>query len=185
MAGNKYLHYQHSLGQSLKPGSRFGWQHIATLLKRHNTKAGKGDLPDELMNQGYLTVRLHPLLSLKGGLFYTNAGGYQPSMGIQFFFHNKNCVVVVAPRAGFEKKGAYELFTMMEYTPPVSKSLKLYIRLQAMSNASRESHNRSYQLVRVGVDMKGFQAGGGLTLDEYGTSGKVHSNAGLFVRRSF
>lgn len=183
MAGNKYIHYQHSIGQPLKTGSRFGWQHIATLIKRYNVNAERGGMPDELMNQGYLTFRLHPLLSIKSGLFYTNAGGYQPTAGLQFSWHSKDWVVVAAPRIDMIKNGAYELFTMVEYSPSIRKSLKLYTRLQAMSNISKESHNRSYQLLRIGLEIKGFQLGGGLTLDEYGTSGKVHHNSGVFVLR--
>lgn len=183
MAGDKYVHYQHSLGQPLKPDSRFGWQHIATLIKHYNANAEKGGMPDELMNQVYLTYRFHSLLSLKGGLFYTNVGGYQPTIGIQFFWHNKDWVVIAAPRVDVIKNGAYELFTMAEFSPSIGRGIKLYTRLQAMSNVSNAGHNRSYQLFRAGVELKGFQLGGGITLDEYGTSGKVHYNSGVFLRR--
>lgn len=183
MGGDHYLHYQHSLGQQLKAESKFGWQHIATLIKQYNTNTEKGGMPDELMNQAYLTFRLHSLLSLKGGLFYTNVGGYQPTIGIQFFLHRGDWVIVAAPRADLVKNRSYELFTMVEFSPTLTKNVKLYTRLQAMSNVSKEGHNRSYQLARVGVDLKGFQIGAGVTLDEYGTNRKVHVNSGVFVRK--
>lgn len=183
MAGGKYVHYQHSIGQPLKPDARFGWQHIATFIKRYNVNAERGGMPDELMNQAYVTFSLHRLLTLKSGLFYTNAGGYQPTAGLQFLWHNKDWTVIAAPRIDIVKNGAYELFAMAEFSPSIGKKLKLYARVQAMSNASKKSHNRSYQLLRVGLEVKGFQIGGGLTLDEYGTSGKVHRNSGVFVRR--
>jgi hypothetical protein len=183
MVGDKYVHYQHSHSQALKPGSRFGWQHIATLIKRYNVNTEKGGMPDELMNQGYLTFRLHSLLTLKGGLFYTNVGGYQPTIGIQFFWNNKDWAVIAAPRIDIIKNGAYELFTMAEFSPSIGRGIKLYTRVQAMINFSNAGHNRSYQLFRAGVELNGFQLGGGVTLDEYGTSGRVHYNSGVFVRR--
>ncbi|HZH65346.1 MAG TPA: hypothetical protein VEY10_10685 [Flavisolibacter sp.] len=185
MTGHNYFHYQHSFAQPLKPDSRLGWQHIATLIKRFNAYPEKGELPDELMNQSYLTFRFHQLLTAKGGLFYTNVGGYQPTIGLQFFWHNKHWVAIASPRIDIIKNGSYELFTSVEFSTSIGKDIELYSRLQAMSNISKESHNRSYQLVRVGVEIKGFQLGGGLTLDEYGTSGKVHYNTGLFLRRMF
>lgn len=119
MGGNKYVHYQHSLGQVLKPESKFGWQHITTLIKRYNVKTEKGGMPDELMNQAYLTYSIHPLLSLKGGLFYTKVRGYEPTVGIQFFLHRGDWVVVAAPRVDLTNNRAYELFTPVEFSPSI------------------------------------------------------------------
>lgn len=185
MAGDKYLHYQHSISQSMKPGSKWGWQHIATFIKRFRTDPEKGGMPDELMNQGYLTFRVHTLLSVKAGLFYTNAGGYQPTAGLQFFRRKKDITAIINPRLDIRKNGSFELFTMLEFTPSLTRRTRLYTRMQAMTNITRGSHTRSYQMLRVGLTVKGFQVGGGLTLDEYGTTGKVHFNSGLFIRRIF
>ena len=140
-------------------------------------------MSDELMNQAYLTFRIHQMFSLKGGLFYTNVGGYQPAVALQFFHRHKDWILVAAPRVDLVKNGAYELFLMAEFSPSITKKIKLYTRLQAMSNVSKEGHNRSYQLARIGLDIKNFQVGGGVTLDEYGEEGKLHVNTGVFVRR--
>lgn len=185
MGGNNYLHYQHSLGQALTPNSKFGWSHITTFIKRYRNNPEKSGQPDELMNQGYLTYQAHSLLSIKGGLFYTNVGGYQPTVGVQFFWQKKVVTVLINPRIDIAKNGAYEMFALLELTPQLTKSTKLYTRLQAMSNVNKKAHNRSYQQARVGIDVKGFQFGGGLTLDEYGPAGGVHFNGGIFVRRMF
>ena len=185
VAGDQYLHYQHSIAHSFKPNSNFGWQHIATLIKRYNTNMEKGGFPDELMNQAYVTVRIHPVLSLKGGLFYTNVGGYQPTIGLQFFAHKKNWTAILAPRVDVVANGSYEMFVMVEFSPSLSQKIKLYTRLQAMSNFGKENHNRSYQQLRIGFEVKGFQLGGGVTLDEYGALSKVYSNTGVFLRRMF
>lgn len=182
MVGNRYLHYQHSLAKPLKPGSAFGWQHITTLIKRYNTNIEKGGMNDELMNQAYITASVASFLSLKAGLFYTNAGGYQPSMGLEFVARRKDLIIIIAPRADVARNGSYELFALAEFSPQLTKKMRLYSRLQAMSNAGPHDHNRSYQLVRLGIEVQNFQFGVGVTLDEYGTSGVVHCNAGLFIK---
>lgn len=183
MAGNKYIHYQHSISQSFNSGAVFGWQHIATLIKRYNTNVEKKGFPDELMNQAYITATISQSISLKGGLFYSNAGGFKPSVGLQFFRHKKDWVVILSPRADIGKLAAYELFVLTEFTPAVSQKMRLYFRVQAMSNVGSKQHNRSYQQVRIGFDTGGFQIGGGVTLDEYGTSDAMHYNAGVFIRK--
>lgn len=183
MIGNKYIHYQHSLGQSFNQKSIFGWQHIATLIKRYNTNIEKKGFPDELMNQAYITASFNASFSLKGGLFYTNTGGFQPSVGFQFFKHNKDWTVILSPRADIGKTASYELFALTEFTPSVSDKVRLYFRIQAMSNVGSKFHNRSYQQFRMGLNVREFQIGGGITFDEYGTSDLVHYNAGLFIRK--
>lgn len=183
MTGNHYLHYQHSLGQKIKPGSKLGWQHIATLIKPYKTDIEKGGIPDEIMNQVYLTYQVHHLFSFKGGLFYTNFGGYLPTFSLQFFMRKKNWTTIVAPRMDFARKNNYEVFALVEFTPSLSQDIKLYTRLQGMSNFNKETHNRSYQQLRVGLTVKDYEVGAGLTLDEYGTLRRLHYNTGVFVRK--
>ncbi len=185
MAGDRYLHYQHSVSRSFKPESTVGWQHIATLVKRYNTRIEKGGMQDELMNQAYLTLQIHQLLVIKGGLFYTHIGGYQPSVGLQFSSRNKHLSTMLSPRVDLTANGSYEMFAMFEYFPSLSQNKKLYTRLQAMSNFSADHHNRSYQQLRVGVSINTFQVGAGITFDQYGTSGTIYCNSGVFVRRVF
>ncbi len=185
MAGHSYLHYQHTLAQSLKPDSRLGWQHVATVVKRYNHSGTKERLPDELMNQAYLSVRLTPSIAFKSGLFYTNGGGYKPAIGLNYFLRKKDYSIALSPRVDVAKKGAYELFAAAEVYPPLTTSLRFYARLQAMTNMRGTHHNRSYQLVRIGIDVKGIQLGGGLTLDEYGNGKPMHYNAGLFIRKKW
>lgn len=185
MAGNHYLHYQHSISQSMTAESRFGWQHIATLIKRYETVKGKPGYTDELMNQAYITYAVSKTISLKTGLFYTNTGGYKPSVGMQAFFPHKHGTVLLSPRINVADPIAYELFVVSEYLAPASGALRFVVRVQAMSNASSKGHNRSYQLIRLGVDINNLQLGGGLTLDEFGSSNKVHGNAGIFIRKKW
>jgi hypothetical protein len=182
MLGSDYLHYQHSLAQSFNATSRFGWQHIATFIDRYKTNNEKGGFPDELMNQAYVTFRLSKIFSIKGGLFYTNKTGFKPSAGAQLFITKKNWTFLLSPRVDVVKKGSYELFSLLEFSPSLSGELNLYLRLQAMSNAAKK-HNRSYQLLRIGLQHKRLQYGVALNFDEYGQDGTVYVNSGVFIRR--
>jgi hypothetical protein len=181
MTGDAYLHYQHSFTGEIKPGSIVGWQHIATLIKQYETNPEKGGLPDEVMNQFYVTLKASKAISLKGGLFYTNATGFKPSAAVQFLFGKNNWVMVISPRIDIMKNPSYELFLVTSYTKPVNDLWKLYFRLQAMTSVAR-FHNRSYQLARVGVSYKGLQFGAGLNFDEYGRNKKVYNNLGIFIQ---
>jgi hypothetical protein len=185
MLGNRYLHYQHTLFQPLKDESRFGWQHIATVIKRYETQKGKAGFSDELMNQVYLTYALGKVVSVKAGLFYSNPVGYKPSLALQALLVHKHGSIVISPRINVVKEPDYELFLFSEYFLPISQKSRLLFRLQAMSNASRLQHNRSYQLFRVGVDLINLQLGAGFTLDEFGKNNKVYSNAGFFIRKKW
>jgi hypothetical protein len=183
MVGHRYIHYQHSLSNSIKTNSKIGWQHIATLIKRYNTNTEKNGLPDELMNQVYLTARINSFMAIKGGLFYTNVGGFKPSIGLQFMVRKKSWMAIASPRVDIARNAAYEMFAVAEYTPSLSANTRLYARLQAMSSINARQHNRSYQQIRIGAECNGFQFGGGLTLDEYGTNRTVYYNKGIFIRK--
>lgn len=183
MIGNKYLQYQHVVEQSFKSGSRFRWQHIASFIRRHNPSTESNGLSNELMNQAYLVYRLYGGLSAKGGLFYSNATDYAPSLSIQLLVRKKDWTVVVSPRADVKKNMAYEMYFLSEYSPELSATVRFYSRIQAMTNLSARQHNRSYQQVRIGIDVHGFQLGIGLTLDEYGTKASIYRNMGFFIRK--
>ncbi|HYH14192.1 MAG TPA: hypothetical protein VD794_03165 [Flavisolibacter sp.] len=185
MVGDKYLHYQHSVAMPFNQTSRFGWQHIATLIKHHKFGNAKADLKDELMNQAYLTANLSKAFQLKGGVFYNDVGGYRLSTGIQFAAIKPNWMFVINPRLDLDKVTAYEVFMVSEFTPPINDRLRFYSRIQLMSNINRNQHLRSYQLIRVGISKDKFQMGAGVTLDEYGKDGRVHYNTGFFVRKEF
>lgn len=185
MAGHEYLHYQHSVVYVFKNNSGVGWQHLAALIKRYEADEKYPTLKDELMNQVYLTARLSNSFTIKGGLFYTNVGGFKPSVSVQYSIVKSNWLMIVSPRADVVKNGAFEMFLAAEYKPAISSNLRLYTRLQAMTSITRIQHNRSYQLIRLGVEFKKLQFGAGLTLDEYGKKKNAHYNSGLFVRKMF
>ncbi|RYZ23012.1 MAG: hypothetical protein EOO16_06780 [Chitinophagaceae bacterium] len=184
MAGHRSLHYQHSFSKSFG-ATGYGWQHIATLIKVYRGGDKSAAWSDELMNQVYITRRLNRWLEIKGGLFYTNAAGYTPTIGLQLAKRLGPWTLAAAPRINIDKTPAAELFALAEYAPASDGGLRPYLRLQLMSNRGTRQHNRSYQQVRIGAQLAAVQAGLGITFDEFGPASAVYVNTGLFVRRVF
>lgn len=183
MPGNKYFFYQHSLSRQLGEKSRFNVKHIASVIARYNTNAESGGKANEIMNQAYLGFRLFKNLSFHAGGFYTDATNLRASAAIQFNLQRKDLLVVIIPRTDIMKQGAFDIFTLLEYKPVVADQVKLYLRIQTMSNFGPDHHNRGYQQFRLGLNAKSTQFGLGLNLDEYGEKLKMYSNWGIFIKK--
>lgn len=184
LAGNDYLFYQHLIAKKFSAQSRFGLMHIANVTNRYQTDPKKGGRPNELMNQAYLTTRMSNAFTLLTGMFYTNNTGIRASAGIQYAKPFRTGLVVLVPRVDIEHRGSIEMMAMVEYQPVIKNSVKLYTRLQVMSNYGAYQHNRSYQRIRLGIDIKGTQVGLGLNMDEYGRESRIYLNGGVFIRKA-
>ncbi|ASZ11830.1 hypothetical protein KTO58_15735 [Chitinophaga pendula] len=177
LGGYRGIFYQHTIARPM--GGRFGWMHIANVLRVYDTKV----YGNELMNQGYVTYGMSRSFTLLLGAHYTNVTDLRGSVAVQFAQQRGDWFYVLMPRADVMLNGSWELFTLVEYRPSVGARAKLYTRLQTMTNAGPYHHNRGYQYLRVGVDLKGVQFGIGMNLDEYGPSATIQPNAGLFLRK--
>lgn len=185
MPGNRYLFYQHVFRQKIKENSKVSFVHIANTSNWYQQNPNKGGMGNEIMNQVYISHEVLKNITFLGGLFYTNITGIRPSIAIQFTQTFKNGVFVMVPRADITKNGSTELMAMLEYQPSLTQRIKLYSRLQFMSNSGPDHHNRSYQRVRLGIQIKKFQLGTGVNINHYGYPLKTKINSGIFLRKSF
>jgi hypothetical protein len=185
MPGDRYFFYQHLLSCKWKENGKSGVVHIANISNWYQHNPAKGGMNNELMNQVYASHRLTSAFTIMAGLFYSNATGIKPALAFQFAKRFNDCFVVVVPRADVANNGSFELMGMLEYEPQLSPLVKLYSRVQIMSNAGPFNHNRSYQRVRLGVHIKKFQTGVAVNIDEYGNSAKTKINTGIFLRKPF
>lgn len=183
MPGNRYFHQMHLVEFPLSASGKFSWQQLGTIIKYYEKESGKNLPKDELMNQSYLVYNLSEKVAVKSGLFYTNVGGYQPSVAMQFRWKLKQGIVLLSPRANISRVQAYELFSLVEYKIGADKKWPVVVRYQGMSSAGLKGHNRSYQVFRIGMQVKKNQLGAGITLDEFGKENRVYSNFGLYFRR--
>ena len=174
--GAKNYWYQHVVVKQL-PEKRLGFFHVSSLYAFYDRARG-----DELMSQSYLTYLLVPGVKLAVGSFYANIPGFSASAAIQFYKKVNDLTILVVPRADLSSKPAVETMVMMEYRPPLTKTTRLYARLQAMSSVVNARHNRSYQSARIGLDIKNIQFGVAFSVDEYGPETITQHNAGIFIR---
>lgn len=183
LVGHEYLFYQHLLAKKFSSRSVLGVMHIANVSSRYDAAVKRAGRPDEIMNQAYISIQLGKSFSLLAGMFYSNAVGIRASAGIQYALPFKNGLWVIVPRVDAEHGASVEMMSMFEYQPVIAKTIRGYTRLQVMSNYGPFQHNRSFQRLRLGITIKGTQAGLGFNLDEYGRSSKLYMNAGIFIRR--
>jgi hypothetical protein len=87
----------------------------------------------------------------------------------------------MVPRIDLKKNGSYEIMTLLQYNPPITKTISLHSRAQLMSNYG-EHHNRSYQNFRLGLEHARTAAGFALNIDERGKEIQTQHNWGVFIR---
>jgi hypothetical protein len=175
--GNRNYWYQHLISRKFSPESKFGFFHVSSLYVFYEDKIG-----EELMSQSYVTYQVVEGIALAGGAFYSTGPGFSPSFGIQFSKRSNDLFFIIIPRVDVKKSGSYEVMTLLEYTPRITDRLRLYSRIQGMSNYTGSDHNKSYQNLRVGVEIKQFQFGLAMNLDEYGDDARTYWNNGIFLR---
>jgi hypothetical protein len=73
--------------------------------------------------------------------------------------------------------------TVVQFKHPLSDSTKLFTRLQFLNIFNAGGNIKSYQWVRLGLDIKNFQFGLAMNLDEYGPSPSVEGSLGIFFRK--
>lgn len=185
MLGVRNLGYQHAFTKNAGKESRFGITHIASVLVPLKLTEGGGKSANEVMNQGYLRFRINKFLSINAGGFYANSNGLRPSVALGYIFTGPQLLMLMQPRVDITKSPSFELFGLVEWRPILSKHLLGYTRLQFMSNHGNSSHNRSYQQLRVGLEVRSVQFGIGFQADEYGRNFSTRYNTGLFIRRQF
>jgi hypothetical protein len=185
LAGHRNLTYQHAFTKNASNASRFALTHIASVLVPvRQTERGR-KLGAELMNQGYLKFRIYKSLSLNAGGFYANSSGLKPSVAISYMVTRPHFLMIIQPRTDVVRSPSIELFGLFEWRPVLTKHLLLYTRFQFMSNSGTCFHNRSYQQLRIGFEVRALQFGMGFQADEYGRSFSTRYNSGFFIRRQF
>lgn len=183
LIGINHFFYQHSISKKLFSTSRFSIKHIASVIVPYTKNPESGGKGNELMNQAYLGYLLTKFISLHVGGFYTNVTDIRPSFAMQFVVIHKNFLFVSIPRFDVMRNGAFDVFTLTEFTPVIFNRLKLYTRIQTMTNIGPSHHNRGYQQFRLGIKARSEQFGLGLNWDEYGENFKMYWNVGVFVKK--
>ncbi len=183
MFGNEEIYYLTILNLPFETGSRFGYFGVASALVPYEN----GRSNNEIVFNNAMVYSLRSKIYTTAGLQFHYAKGAVPFTGLQFFSADPtwlvlfNAVFQLAPTVNFETVG------VVEYKPVLSKSLRLYSRLQGIYNQNLEDsiHERSLLYLRAGVSVGQTSFGAGFNADFYGSERRSERNYGIFIHHLF
>ena len=177
MTGQKYGTVNLVFNRNFSQNSKLGFFHMNTV---------QFDFKDKNQNsfilQDLVCVETLKNLRVAGGLAYSN-GGFDPTAGLQYVYGGKKLFLLCAPRINIESDPSYDIMTIIQYKPGINDHIKLYTRLQMLNLFNSGGNIKSYQWIRLGLEVKGIQFGLAADLDEYGPNPSVTSNFGIFIRK--
>lgn len=178
--GHSNYYYQHAFAGKFHPEKPIGFFHTSSILIPYDKNRG-----NELMSQSYVSYALSKMWSTGIGSIFTPVDRVRPSVFVQYFLKKKALVIMIYPRADIWKDPNVELMGFIEYQEAGSRKPQIYVRLQYMTTWNLHKHVRSYQYLRLGINLGKLQFGQALSFDQYGSSGKTYYNIGLFLRKEF
>jgi hypothetical protein len=177
MMGLKYGSVNLAFNRNFSQTSRLGFFHMNTV---------QFDFYDADKNsfiiQDLIYVETFKNLRVAGGVAYSK-GGFDPTAGLQYVYSGKKILFLCAPRINIESSSSYDIMTILQYKPDINERVKLFTRLQLLNLFDSGGNIRSYQWMRLGLEVKGVQFGLAANLDEYGPDPSVESNFGIFLRK--
>jgi len=177
MMGNQYGLVNLAFSKDFSETSRLGFFHMNTVQFDYSE-----DEKNSFILQDLLYVEIFRNLRVAGGVAYTK-GGFAPTAGLQYVFAGRKFLFLFGPRVNIESDPSYDFITIVQYKPAINDHLKLYTRLQLLNVFDAAGNIRSYQWLRLGLEVKGIQFGLAANLDQYGPNPSVESNFGMFVRK--
>lgn len=177
MIGYKYGAVNLAFSKNFSEKSRLGFFHMNTVQFDFKDKD-----KNSFILQDLLYVETFRNLRVAAGVAYSK-GGFDPTAGIQYLFSGKKLLFLFAPRINIESDPSYDIMTILQFKPQLNDRLKLYTKLQLLNLFDAEGNIRSYQWLRLGLDIKGTQFGMAANFDEYGPDPAIEFNFGLFIRK--
>jgi hypothetical protein len=177
MAGSRYATIIVVADKKFTQSSKLGFFHINTIQVDYRVK-----VKNDFMMQDLLYFEPIKHFRITGGAFYGQPG-FIPTVGLQYVKGGKDLFIIIAPRINLQKDLKYDLFSILQYTPKLNDKIKLYSRLQFLNLFSSSTNIKSYQWIRVGMEINEIQFGLAADFNEFGPHPKVTHNFGLFIRK--
>jgi hypothetical protein len=177
MVGNKYGSVNLVFNKNFSQTSPLGFFHMNSVQFDY-----KDADKNSFILQDLLYVETFKNLRVAGGVAYS-IGGFDPTAGFQYVYSGKKFLFLCAPRINIESDPSYDIMTILQYKPEINDRFKLFTRLQMLNLFNSGGNIRSYQWLRLGLEIKGIQFGLAANIDEYGAHSSVESNFGIFIRK--
>jgi hypothetical protein len=175
--GNKYGSVNLAFSRNFAQNSRLVFFHMNTVQFGYKDK-NKNDF----ILQDLMCVETIKNLRIASGVVYS-PGGFNPTAGLQYVYGGEKLFFLCAPRVNIERSLSYDIMTIIQYKPKINEHVRLFAKLQLLNLFDSGGNLKSYQWMRLGLDIKGIQFGLAANLDENGPNPKVENNFGLFIRK--
>jgi len=177
MMGNKYGTVNLSLNRNFSQNSKLGIFHMNTVQFNY-----KDELKNSFLLQDLVYLETFKNLRIAAGVVYSK-GGFNTTAGLQYVYSDEKLVFLCAPRVNLESDISYDVMTIVQYKPEINNNIKFFTRVQMLNLFNSEGNIKSYQWMRLGLEIKGIQLGLAANLDEYGLNPSVESCFGVFLRK--
>lgn len=105
---------------------------------------------------------------------------FKPLVAVSYAHYTENIGFYIQPSYELHKDGAFELYSLFEWTAKNKKKLQPYIKISAYTSYLNE-HSYSYHNWRLGLNYKGFKFGPALNAQYYGSDATSNLNWGGFI----
>lgn len=175
-AGNRAFSYQHVINKSVFD-DKFTFFNVVVVDAEYNT------------NKNSVFV-IHSLLSYKLGKGFSvgigtqihNAGTFVIA-GMEYAYISDKLMLIFAPSVNLNGKTYYEQVVIFEYRPKLNEKIRMYSRLQVLTNTNFENYNRGYQQFKFGLERNGLQFRVAATFDQFNSNTVKLENYGIFARK--
>jgi hypothetical protein len=166
-----------NLTKKFSAASKWGFFHMNTIQAFYDrTERNSFIIQDLLFFEAFRNFRL------AGGAFYGKPG-FNPTVGFQYNPVGKKTVFLFAPRINITGEPSFDFMTIFQYKTPINSKLQFFGRFKMLNLFDAKAHIKSYQWVRIGLEVAKFQFGLAANIDEMGPVPNVESNFGVFVRK--
>ena len=105
---------------------------------------------------------------------------FKPLIAASYAYFSESIGFFIQPSYEIHKDGAFELYSLFEWTPTNDKKMQPYLKISAYTSW-KDIHSFSYNYVRAGLNYKSFRFGPALNIQYFGDNFKNNLNWGGFV----
>ncbi len=180
MQGHKKFYSLLVVNRPLELESSWDFFNVTTFSANNHNEVSR----NEFFSTSLISYPVYHNVRVASGVNLNSVVGLNYFSGFQYSRMNGHWLIVLVPGIYFKDKSSFEALALMEFTPPISKRLKLYTRIHALYNAGLADwhHNRSYNYLRLGLTVGSISFGVGLNADWYGPFRLLEKNYGIFIR---
>jgi len=177
IAGNNYSTIGLIVNKKFSETSKFGIFHLNKLDIYYNDKE-----KNDLILQDLLFYEPIKSFRITGGAFY-GGHGFSPTAGFQYVKKYKSLFILIAPRINIEHDPAYDMMSIIQYTPKLSEKMNLYTSLKYLKVFDSGGNIKSNPEFKLGLEKGNYQFGFSVALNRQCPYPENEYNFGVFVVR--